>query len=147
MTRLLPPALLLISLILMPVLDRLLPLAQLFHPPWTGLGVLPAAAGVTIAIAGRLAFRRAGTEINTFRQPGSLVTGGVFRLSRNPMYLGMALLLLGAAIGYGSLSPLLLAAVFVVIADRWYIRFEEAAMTKTFGDDYRAYRKRVGRWL
>jgi protein-S-isoprenylcysteine O-methyltransferase Ste14 len=147
MTRLLPPVLLLIFLVLLPVFDRLLPLARLVDPPWTWLGLLPAIAGLLIAVAGRLAFRKAGTEINTFRQPGNLVTGGVFRVSRNPMYLGMALLLLGAAIGCGSLSPLLLAGVFVVIADRWYIRFEEAAMTRTFGDDYRAYQQTVRRWL
>lgn len=147
MPKLLPPVLMMIFLLLMAVLDTLLPLARLLGPPLTWLGVLPAAAGIAIAVMGRLAFRHAATEINTFREPGRLVTGSVFRYSRNPMYLGMALLLFGLAIGLGSLAPLLVAVLFVAIADRWYIRVEETAMQAKFGERYRAYTQQVRRWL
>lgn len=147
MRHLLPPVLALVFLLLMFALNAWLPLARLIERPLSFLGFALDAAGIAIAVAGRLAFRRADTEINTFREPGQLVTAGVFRFSRNPMYLGMALLLFGTAIALGSLSPLLVAALFVVIADRWYIRVEEANMQAKFGDAYTAYRKRVRRWL
>lgn len=147
MKRLLPPFLMLLCLVMMLVLHWLLPVRALILPPANLAGLAFIAAGLGFAIAGRLTFARAGTEIYTFREPGRLVTGGVFRISRNPMYLGMLLLLLGAAILLGSLTPFLIAALFGIVADRWYIRYEEAAMTAKFGADYRAYQRRTRRWL
>lgn len=147
MKKLLPPVLTLLCILLMLMLDWQLPLGQALPPPWHLAGLVPILAGIALAAAGRARFARVGTEIYTFREPGQLVTGGVFRLTRNPMYLGMALLLAGVALLLGSLSPLVVAAGFVVIADRWYIRFEEAAMTAKFGDAYRAYQQGTRRWL
>lgn len=147
MKRLLPPILMLLCFVGMLVLHRLLPVRELIPPPANLSGLAFILAGLSLAIAGRLTFARAGTEIYTFREPGRLVTGGVFRVSRNPMYLGMLLLLIGAAILLGSLTPFLAALAFAIVADRWYIRYEEAAMAAKFGEDYRAYQRRTRRWL
>lgn len=147
MKRLLPPILMLLCLVLMLVFHWLLPVRELIPAPANLVGLAFIAAGLGFAVAGRLTFARAGTEIYTFREPGRLVTGGVFRISRNPMYLGMLVLLLGAAILLGSLTPFFIAALFGIVADRWYIRYEEAAMTAKFGEDYRAYQRRTRRWL
>jgi len=112
---------------------------------WPGLALLVAGLGIA-AWHARL-FRRVGTNIHTFRAPQVLVTGGLFRHSRNPMYLGFVLALAGLALVLGAVTPALVAVAYAVVVDRWYIRFEEEAMARTFGEDYRRYRTRVRRWL
>ena len=92
-------------------------------------------------------FRRAGTEIHTFRMPRVLVTDGLFRHSRNPMYLGFLLVLAGLALVLGAAVPLLVVAAFALVVDRWYIRHEERALREAFGDAYDDYCGRVRRWL
>lgn len=112
-----PPILAPVCAGLMLVLDRLLPLFPVLPAPARGwLGAVLAAAGIALAVA------RVETEIYTFREPGRMVTDGVYRFTRNPIYLGMSLLLAGLAVALGSASPLLAALAFVVIADRWDIR-------------------------
>lgn len=145
MRRLLPPALLLLVLALMCVAAAVLPLAR--WPAATVPGALLVVAGLAVAVVGRVQFARARTNVHTFREPEVLVTGGVFRLTRNPMYLGFALVAFGAAALSGALSPFVLAAGFVAISDRWYIRFEEEALRRAFGEPYERYAARTRRWL
>jgi protein-S-isoprenylcysteine O-methyltransferase Ste14 len=76
-----------------------------------------------------------------------LVTGGVFRISRNPMYLGLALLLIGWAVWLGSASPWLIPPLFVTIVTLLQIIPEEEALARLFGDQYVEYRRDVLRWL
>ena len=144
---LLPPIVLLITAVAMVLLHRAWPLAGLLPWPWTASGVPMIVAGLAVAQWHARLFRRAGTEINTFREPGRLVRDGLFRRSRNPMYLGFALALAGVALVLGSASPWLAWLSFIVLTDRWYIRFEEAALLARFGDEYEAYRRQVRRWL
>jgi len=144
---LLPPIVLVISAAAMLLLHRLWPLAVLLPTPWNAAGLPLVAAGLAVASWHARLFRRIGTEINTFREPGQLVREGMFRFSRNPMYLGFAAALAGVALVLGSASPWLAWLTFVVLTDRWYIRVEEAAMQARFGDQYAAYRRAVRRWL
>lgn len=147
MQRLLPPLLVLLLLVLMAIADRWLPGPEPVPRAMRVTGLLPVLIGLALTAAARLQFARARTEIHTFREPGSLVADGVFRLSRNPMYLGFALILFGAAWTCGSLAALVLAAAFVVITDRWYIPHEERGMARRFGEAYAVYRARVRRWI
>lgn len=147
MQKLLPPLLTVALLLLMFVVDRFVPIAHVVPAPYNKLGALLIVAGLGAGMAARIAFLRVHTNIHTFREPGTLLTDGVFRFSRNPMYVGMALVLLGAALLFGSLSPLFLVVAFVVISDRWYIAFEEAWLERKFGDSYRAYKEHTRRWL
>jgi len=71
----------------------------------------------------------------------------VFRLSRNPMYLGMVLILVGAAMLLGALTPFLVAAGFAAIIETRFIPAEERMLAETFGDAWTAYRNRTRRWL
>jgi protein-S-isoprenylcysteine O-methyltransferase Ste14 len=125
--------------------------------PWPGAGlpgrivlaVLSALAGVAIAIAGILEFRRSRTTVNPMT-PGaasSLVERGIYRHTRNPMYLGMALALLGWAIWLGSLVALLVLPLFTAYLTRFQIIPEERALAAMFGDSFAAYQRRVRRWL
>jgi len=76
-----------------------------------------------------------------------LVQDGPYRFSRHPMYLGMAVLLIGVWLLLGTLTPAVVVPAFVCIMELRFIRAEEASMEQTFGADYRDYRKKVRRWI
>lgn len=106
-------------------------------------------AGGATAVAGELEFRRARTTANPFR-PGNaraLVTSGIYRYTRNPMYLGLALALLGWAAYLASVPAFLGPVAFVLYLGRFQISPEERILAGKFGQDYAAYAARVRRWL
>ena len=128
-------------------LHRALPVGLLF-PAWRRpIGASLMVAGcLLIAGVGWLLLRH-GTEVHTFGTPRKLVTSGPFRFSRNPIYLGFLLGLLGAWIYLGSVSPVVGPLVFFWVANAWYIPFEEQKLQQAFGGAYDRYRKSVRRWL
>ena len=146
MRRLIPPVLFLLCLGLMFLLRWLWPITLLFPRPWSWLGVVPILIGVAIGAMGAREFVRARTNIRPFKEADRLVTTGPFRYTRNPMYLGLALGLLGAWILLGALTPALGVVAFLVVADRWYIRFEEQMLRRKFGSAFDEYCGRVRRW-
>jgi protein-S-isoprenylcysteine O-methyltransferase Ste14 len=96
-----------------------------------------------------LQFRQAHTTINPHRPENAttLVTSGVYAWTRNPMYLGLSVLLLGWAIRLGTLTPLVLAPLFIPLIRHVQVRPEEQALRVRFGQDYARYCERVNRWL
>jgi protein-S-isoprenylcysteine O-methyltransferase Ste14 len=114
---------------------------------WGGLGAVIAVAAVAIVVAAFIALRRAATTVRVDRAPTRLVETGIFRYSRNPMYLAMALVLLGLAIGSNSLWFLLAVPVFLVAVHILAIAPEEEFLEHRFGDAYAAYKRRVARWF
>lgn len=118
--------------------------------PWRLLcAAVVALAGVAVCVAGVLAFRRARTTVDPMH-PGAastLVVRGIYHRTRNPMYLGFALVLLGWALVLGTLSALLVLPLFVLYLNRLQIGPEEAALRARFGADFDAYAARVRRWL
>ncbi|MBS0411719.1 MAG: isoprenylcysteine carboxylmethyltransferase family protein [Proteobacteria bacterium] len=145
--KILPPQLALIGLAAMALLRLAAPGPILLPPVWRGAGLLPGLAGVVLLLAGSTRFRRLGTNIRTFDEPGVLVTDGLFRVTRNPMYLGFVLALLGAGLAMGALTPLFVPVAFLIVANAWYIPFEERALEAKFGEAYAHYRRRTRRWL
>jgi len=144
----LPPLLLVLILaITMLVLDRALPLFRVLHPPLAYLGAAPAVLGVLIVLISAGLFRFRKTTINPFGEPAVMVQDGSYRFSRNPMYLGMLLVLVGVGLWLGNILALLLAPAFVAIMTRWYITREEQVLETRFDEVYRVYRARVRRWL
>ena len=127
---------------------RFLPtLAVPAMPRW--LAVALAIAGFLVAAAGIAAFRRAGTTTNPMTPDAAsqIVTGGIYRITRNPMYLGLALVLAAWALELGNLGALALVAGFVLYMTRFQVIPEERALAARFGPAYDAYRSRVRRWL
>ena len=108
-----------------------------------------ALAGVGFAIAGSLAFRRAKTTVNPLKPETttSLVTSGVYRFTRNPMYIGLALVLLGWAVFVSSALALLGPLVFILYLSRFQIVPEERVLSGMSGTAYSAYQAKVRRWL
>lgn len=147
MRRLLPPALWLICLALMGVATVAGITRSLLPPPWHLAGWPLFASGLALTFLAARQFRMARTNINTFDDPGTLVTTGLFAASRNPMYLGFSLSLLGAAIGLNNAWALIPAAFFFLVSALHYIPYEERAAAAIFGDAYAAYRRRVRRWI
>lgn len=128
---------------------RALPAVDL---PWTyrlGIGLTLAATGFAIALTGVITFHRALTTINPIRpdSTSTLVTTGVYRYSRNPMYLGILMALMGWCVVLGSLWSLFVLPLFVVTMTRLQIIPEEKAMAALFGAEYVEYRNRVRRWI
>lgn len=105
--------------------------------------------GAAISLAGVISFRRARTTVNPMKpeSTSALVRSGVYRLTRNPMYLGMLFVLIAWAVFLFSAWALLGPAVFVLYMDRFQIGPEERVLSAMFGAEYLAYMSRVRRWL
>ncbi|MEQ9463923.1 MAG: isoprenylcysteine carboxylmethyltransferase family protein [Haliea sp.] len=109
-------------------------------------GVILVVGLALLVVAGGL-FKRAGTDLIPFRNVSALVTGGVYRFTRNPMYLGMAAILLGVAVTVGATTSLLIPPLFMVIIEWRYIRPEETLLQGLFPEEFPSYCQRVRRWL
>lgn len=144
---LLPPVLLAICAAAMAALDRIWPGLVLIDGAWRWGGAAVTALGLVVAGAGRRQFQKAKANIRTFGAPNRLVTDGIFRFTRNPMYLGFAVALFGWGLVLGSLTPFAVWLGFLAACAFWYIPYEEARMASAFGDAYAAYRTRTRRWL
>ncbi|MEM9255896.1 MAG: isoprenylcysteine carboxylmethyltransferase family protein [Pseudomonadota bacterium] len=114
-----------------------------------GLMLLTLIAGLAFTLGGIVSFRRANTTVNPLkpRQATALVTSGVYRLSRNPMYVGMLWLLLAWGFYLGSPLAFLPIPLFIWYISRYQITPEERALLDLFGTEFQAYRARVRRWL
>lgn len=108
-----------------------------------GLGI----AGLALIAVALGLFAGSKTRPEPWQPASRLVDRGLYRFTRNPMYLGMALLSLGVALAFSSLPGILLSLVALVIIDRTVVTREEAYLERRFGPDYIAYTKRVRRWL
>jgi protein-S-isoprenylcysteine O-methyltransferase Ste14 len=145
--RIMPPTLLFACLVAMIGLRLVFPGLMLFSVPVVLGGVVMIIAGLVTTIGGDQQFKKARTPVSPLDTPTTLVTGGFYRYTRNPMYLGFALILGGVWLMLGALTPLIGVLVFVVVIDRWNIPYEEWKMTQVFGSAYQAYRSQVRRWI
>jgi protein-S-isoprenylcysteine O-methyltransferase Ste14 len=92
-------------------------------------------------------FRRLGTAVEPWKPSTVLATSGLYRFSRNPIYLGFAITYVGLAVAMDSVLVLLLLIPCLFVVDRFVIQREERYLSAKFGADYDAYRARVRRWL
>ncbi len=105
--------------------------------------------GVAFGLLGLTAFRASRTTINPLKpdQASALVTGGIYRVTRNPMYVGVTLLLFAWGTHLSSLLSLTGLLIFVMYITRFQIQPEERALGNIFGEEFSNYKKRVRRWL
>ena len=144
-----PPAVALVIAVLMWLLSLAAPALAFAIPARTLIAIILAAAGVATAIAGVVTFARAKTTVNptTPERSSSLVSWGIYRMTRNPMYLGLLLELTAWAIFLSNALPFLLLPVYMLYINRFQIAPEERALTSLFGREYSAYQSRVRRWI
>ena len=144
-----PPVIDLAVGLLMWALARAVPAAQLWPqgawPFGVGAALGIALAGGLIALAGAWQFRRARTTINPLSpaKTSALVTGGVYRVTRNPMYLGMGLVLIGWGVWLGNAAAWLALPLSVLLLNTLQIKPEERLLRQRFGDAYARYAERV----
>ena len=118
--------------------------------PWRhGLALTISGVGILILLAGVYVFQKAKTTLNPTKPAAasSVVASGIYRVSRNPMYVGFLLALTGWATWLSHPLPFLLLPIFVVYMNRFQISPEERALSAKFGDEYDKYKQGVRRWL
>ncbi len=145
--KLLPTHYLLFAILIMAALHFLFPGAMIVPLPWNLLGLVPLAGGIAINLMADSAFHKAGTTVKPFQESTALITDGVFRLSRNPMYLGFVLVLIGIAALLGSLTPWIIVPLLAVLMDRVFITVEERMLQARFGQAWLEYKAQVRRWI
>jgi protein-S-isoprenylcysteine O-methyltransferase Ste14 len=119
----------------------------LTDPVCRGLAVAGLLAGLGLEAWAAGLFRRARTAVQPWKPSTALVTTGLYAVTRNPIYLGFALIYLALAIGLDSPLALILLIPCLVVVDRFVIRREERYLQARFGDAYDRYLRRVRRWL
>jgi protein-S-isoprenylcysteine O-methyltransferase Ste14 len=144
-----PVALVIITAALMWLVSRMGPAFGLLLPARRALALGLVVAGAVISALGVVSFRRAGTTVNPIKPEtaGSLVVSGIYRRTRNPMYLGFLLGLAGWAVFLSNALAFIFLPVFVLYLNRFQIRPEERALSSVFGKDFAAYQSKVRRWL
>lgn len=125
----------------------MIPITIFIHPPYSYLGILFIIAGIGFNLWADGLFKKGDTPVKPHVSPTVLLTSGPFRISRNPMYLGMLIILIGVIFLLGSLITLMFPLFYFVLMERLFISFEEKNMEKIFGDTYLNYKKRVRRWI
>ncbi|MGD0877877.1 MAG: isoprenylcysteine carboxylmethyltransferase family protein [Anaerolineales bacterium] len=145
--KLLPPSYFLNALLAIPILHFLLPLLKIIPSPWNLPGIVFILAGIAIELSADRLFHQAGTTVVPYAESKAMVTSGVFRFTRNPMYMGFTLILFGAAVLFGTLSPFLVIPFFMALIERRFIRTEEKMLELKFGQAYLDYKKKVRRWI
>lgn len=145
--KILPPVYFLFALILMFLLSYFMPISLLIYIPLRVFGVILAIGGIVLCSLAAMEFKKADNPIKPFEQSIKLVQTGPFRYSRNPMYLGLNIALVGVWIALGTFSPFLVIPFFFFIIQEAFIREEERILLETFPDEYRDYCDTVSRWL
>lgn len=142
-----PPRIAMAMLGVAALLHWLTPLGSVPVVPSAWLGIGTGVAGFAIMMQGWWQFRRNGVAVCPSAPTHRLITDGIYRLTRNPMYLGIVLMLAGIAIWFGTL-PFLLATIGWWIVIRFaFCPYEERKLEDTFGSEYRRYRMRVSRGI
>ena len=129
------------------VCHYLFPLMIVVHKPYTYLGIVLMLLGLALSTWTSTTFRRAGASYQLKGESSVLMSSGPFRISRNPMYVGMLVWLIGLAVLLGSLTALLFPVLFFLMTNFLIIPVEERRMEKTLGERFTEYKGRVRRWL
>ena len=142
-----PPIIALVLLLISVFLHFVFPINKFIYFPYSLTGVLLIVLGFKILIWGKFTFQRKGVELIPGSKSSNLIEDGPFKFTRNPMYLGFVLILVGISFIFGSISAFLAPIVFFLIIHFSFIPFEEKHMEKQFGKGYLDYKKRVRKWV
>jgi len=142
-----PPILMLVLLLLSTLLTAVTPIAFVPVPFHSGVATFFILVGLGFSAAGFFTFKSRGTPVRPGAEPTKLVLSGPYRITRNPMYLGLLLFSVGCFFAMESLWFVIPPILFFWLINFRLIPFEEQLMKEHFGAEYEAYRQRVRRWL
>ena len=145
--KLMPPTYLLIAVILCVTLHFILPIKIIIPATWNLVGLIPVILGIWINLAADRELKLAETTVKPFAESYALVQVGVYRFSRNPMYLGFIAILLGISILLRTLSPFIVVIAYAILIDTTFIRYEEHKLARLFSDEWDQYRSKVRKWI
>ena len=123
------------------------PIQMIISHSYNYLGIVVITIRVAMTLLVNSQLLKSGNSIKTYEPPSILITSGLFKYSRNPLYLGMAIALFGVNIIFGSISPYIFSILFIIIIDRFFIPLEEENLERNFGKKYTEYKKKVRRWI
>jgi protein-S-isoprenylcysteine O-methyltransferase Ste14 len=146
-SKILPLTYLLLAIVAMIMLHFVFPIVTIVSAPWNVLGLIPLGIGVGANFVASNLFSQLNTTIKPFSEPNMLITSGLYRFSRNPMYLGFGLILAGIALLLGTMLPFLIVPGFMLLLETRFIREEENRLAQKFGPDWLVYRQQVRRWI
>lgn len=148
-TKIPPPVVAILTAVIIWLISEFDTVARLEVPYLIPIAVVVFLGGLVINITSLLAFRRAKTAVNPMNpeKASTLVTTGVFKFSRNPMYLSLLVMLTAMVIWLGSPLAICCLVIYVLYMNKLQIEPEEAAMEKLFTHDYANYKSEVGRWI
>ncbi len=144
-----PPILTVVAIIGVFILAVKTSYAKLYFPGQVWAGYFIASLGLSLLLYAGLMFKNAGTTVNPFKPEATsdIVDQGLYAISRNPMYLAMALTIFGIVIRMGSWLGLIPLLAFIAYITAFQIKPEEVALEAKFGQDYLDYKARVRRWI
>ncbi|MCP3686252.1 MAG: isoprenylcysteine carboxylmethyltransferase family protein [bacterium] len=123
------------------------PVTSIVKSNFKFIGILILLFAIIIDFWAFLLFRKKRTVIKAHQKPLYLVISGPFKISRHPMYLGMAIALLGTSVIMGSLTPFITPFLFLAVMNKKFVSEEEKVLEKDFGEKYRAYKRKVRKWI
>ncbi|MBI3027458.1 isoprenylcysteine carboxylmethyltransferase family protein [Candidatus Woesearchaeota archaeon] len=127
--------------------DYLLQQFRFIYSPYNKAGIVIIILGLSLTFSAFYFFKKNKTPIIPGQKPTFVVAEGPYKFTRNPMYLGVTIALLGAAIFFGNALSFLSPLIFFLIMNYYFVPFEENLMKNLFGKKYLNYKKRVGRWI
>ncbi|MBV6449617.1 MAG: hypothetical protein MHPDNHAH_00329 [Anaerolineales bacterium] len=142
-----PPVLLVIHIAVAWLLGKFISLPIVVSPMIQNVGLALAGIGFLCGLLALYAFMKARTTLNPHGSVSSVVSTGIYRFTRNPIYLGMVLMLIGFPLAFGNVWGIPLTLTFVPLMNKLVIEREEAYLAKKFGEGYTGYQSRVKRWL
>jgi len=142
-----PPAYLLTCLIISVLIHFILPLYNVIGFPYNLLGIILIIAGIALNIWADQIFKKQNTTVKPDKKPDVLIEKVPYSFSRNPMYLGMVLILLGVSFTLGSVAAFIGPLFFIAVMQYVFIPEEEKSMQETFGDEYFKYKRKVRKWI
>jgi len=145
--KIMPPTYFYLGIVLIVLAHFIFPILKIIHYPYNLLGILLIVFGVALNTSAWMLFVKNKTTQNPFKNPNQFIIKGIYKVTRNPMYLGMFLILLGISVLLGSLIILIFPVIFFVMINQLFIPVEEKNMEKTFGKEYIRYKNKVRRWI
>ncbi len=142
-----PPLLVLIHIVLAFALTWLIPLPLVVPQTLRLSGFILVILGFLLGLGALLAFRRTRTTRSSGSSATQLITFGIYRFTRNPVYLGFLLMLVGIPLNAGSYWGIPLTPIMIILFNRLVIEQEEENLAQEFGEEYKSYKAKVRRWL
>ena len=145
--KLIPDFYFIILLFLTITTHLLIPIIRIIFFPYNLIGIILIFFGITLTIWANSQLILKQTSTRPYKIPSYFINSGPFKLSRNPIYLGMVLILLGIDVFLGTLVTFIFPMVFVIIMSKLFISLEEKNLENKFGNKYLFYKKHVRRWI